>query len=54
MAGKTSSATAIDLARSFPGMKGMDLAREVTTREPYQWSEGSWDLGRIVSGRDRA
>jgi carbamoyl-phosphate synthase small subunit len=22
----------------------MDLAREVTTREPYEWSEGSWDL----------
>ena len=35
---------AIELARSFPGMKGMDLAREVTTREPYKWSEGSWDL----------
>jgi carbamoyl-phosphate synthase small subunit len=25
-------------------MKGMDLAREVTTRAPYEWSEGSWDL----------
>jgi carbamoyl-phosphate synthase small subunit len=36
--------TAVELARSFPGMRGMDLAREVTTREPYEWSEGSWDL----------
>jgi len=45
MAGKSvERETAIDLARSFPGMKGMDLAREVTTREPYEWSEGSWDL----------
>jgi carbamoyl-phosphate synthase small subunit len=35
---------AVELARSFPGMKGMDLAREVTTREPYEWNEGSWDL----------
>ncbi len=35
---------ALQLARSFPGMKGMDLAREVTTEESYPWSEGSWDL----------
>jgi carbamoyl-phosphate synthase small subunit len=35
---------AIEQARSFPGMQGMDLAREVTTAEPYGWSEGSWDL----------
>jgi carbamoyl-phosphate synthase small subunit len=39
-----SSEAAIELARSFPGMKGMDLAREVTTANPYTWSEGSWDL----------
>ena len=45
MAGKSvDPEAAIELARSFPGMKGMDLAREVTTREPYVWSEGSWDL----------
>jgi len=45
MAGKTvDREAAVELARSFPGMKGMDLAREVTTREPYVWSEGSWDL----------
>ena len=45
MAGKAvEREAAIGLARSFPGMKGMDLAREVTTREPYEWSEGSWDL----------
>ena len=35
---------AIELARSFPGMQGMDLAREVTTAEAYAWSEGSWSL----------
>ncbi len=39
-----SSEKAIDMARSFPGMKGMDLAREVTTPESYTWNEGSWDL----------
>ncbi len=43
--GKSASReAAIELAQSFPGMKGMDLAREVTTLEPHEWSEGSWDL----------
>jgi carbamoyl-phosphate synthase small subunit len=45
MAGESANPeTAVELARSFPGMKGMDLAREVTTREPYEWNQGSWDL----------
>ena len=41
---EASEERAIELARSFPGMKGMDLAKEVTTSEAYDWSEGSWDL----------
>jgi carbamoyl-phosphate synthase small subunit len=28
----------------FPGLKGMDLAKEVTTAQPYQWTETIWDL----------
>ena len=35
---------ALALAKSFPGLKGMDLAKEVTVDEPYEWYEGSWDL----------
>ena len=35
---------AIELARSFPGMTGLDLAREVTTEQPYAWTQGSWML----------
>ena len=35
---------ALELARAFPGIKGMDLAKEVTTAEVYDWAEGSWDL----------
>ncbi len=35
---------ALEQARAFPGLKGMDLAKVVTTREPYQWREGSWSL----------
>ena len=29
----------------FPGLAGMDLAKEVTTASAYEWNEGSWDLG---------
>ncbi len=32
-------------ARSFPGLAGMDLARLVSTREPYDWNEAEWKLG---------
>lgn len=35
---------ALRLAREFPGLKGMDLARVVSTTEPYVWQEGRWRL----------
>jgi carbamoyl-phosphate synthase small subunit len=35
---------ALKLAQDFPGLKGMDLAKEVTTQTRYQWSQGSWSL----------
>lgn len=35
---------AIALAKDFPGLKGMDLAKEVTTKENYSWTEGTWEL----------
>jgi carbamoyl-phosphate synthase small subunit len=38
---KVDDAAAVRAARAFPGLKGMDLAKVVTTREPYQWNEGS-------------
>ena len=31
-------------ARAFPGLKGMDLAKEVTTHQPYLWAQGTWTL----------
>jgi carbamoyl-phosphate synthase small subunit len=37
---------AIEAARKFPGLKGMDLAKEVCVRESYRWSEGRLDLDR--------
>jgi carbamoyl-phosphate synthase small subunit len=32
---------AVAAARKFPGLKGMDLARLVTTKRPFQWNQGS-------------
>ncbi len=37
---------ALEQARAFPGLKGMDLAKEVTVSEAYAWTEGSWQLGK--------
>ncbi|MGL5598474.1 MAG: glutamine-hydrolyzing carbamoyl-phosphate synthase small subunit [Aeromonas sp.] len=37
---------ALEQARAFPGLKGMDLAKEVTVSEAYNWVEGSWQLGK--------
>jgi carbamoyl-phosphate synthase small subunit len=37
---------ALAAARAFPGLKGMDLARVVTTKAPYEWQEGTWVRGQ--------
>ena len=38
-------AAALAAARAFPGLKGLDLAQEVTTPGPYDWDRGVWRLG---------
>ncbi|AUX73717.1 Carbamoyl-phosphate synthase small chain [Erwinia pyrifoliae Ep1/96] len=38
------AAFALEKARAFPGLKGMDLAKEVTTPDAYTWLQGSWTL----------
>lgn len=35
---------AIEAARGFAGLKGMDLAKEVSTKTPYEWTETTWQL----------
>jgi len=35
---------ALGAAKTFPGLAGMDLAKEVTCTEPYSWEQGSWEL----------
>ena len=44
MAGDIDVDKAIEAARKFPGLKGMDLAKEVTTHDTYAWREGELDL----------
>ena len=41
---RVEEAVAVRAARAFPGLKGMDLAKVVSTRQMYQWNDGS--LGR--------
>ncbi|HIE75863.1 MAG TPA: glutamine-hydrolyzing carbamoyl-phosphate synthase small subunit [Gammaproteobacteria bacterium] len=43
-AGAIDEAQALTQARAFPGLKGMDLAKVVTTHESYPWAEGTWQL----------
>ncbi len=31
-------------AKKLPKMSGLDLARDVTCKEPYTWAEGDWDI----------
>jgi carbamoyl-phosphate synthase small subunit len=45
MAGEIDLARALAAARAFPGLAGMDLAKEVTTGSAYQWRDGPWALG---------
>lgn len=37
---------AIALAKSFPGLSGMDLAKVVSAKQAYDWTETEWVLGQ--------
>lgn len=45
MAGEIDEAKALQAARAFPGLAGMDLAKVVSCQQPYTWTEGEWSLG---------
>ena len=45
-ASEESIAKAVAAAKEFPGLKGMDLAKEVTTGESYSWTQQDWTLGK--------
>lgn len=40
------SAKALELAKSFPGLTGMDLAIEVSCKTAYEFTDGEWALGK--------
>ncbi len=48
--GQIDEQAALAAARAFPGLKGMDLAKEVTTHLPYEWAQGSWTLEAGLPG----
>ncbi len=44
IAGNVNEAEALAQAKAFPGLSGMDLAKVVTVKESYEFTEGEWDL----------
>jgi carbamoyl-phosphate synthase small subunit len=54
MAGRLDEGEALAQARAFPGLAGMDLAKVVSCRAPYEWSEATWTLGSGYGAPGRA
>jgi carbamoyl-phosphate synthase small subunit len=54
MAGDVDDQTALAAAQEFAGLKGMDLAKEVTTETSYPWAQHSWQLGVGHTDQDPA
>ncbi|TCK04957.1 glutamine-hydrolyzing carbamoyl-phosphate synthase small subunit [Marinobacterium mangrovicola] len=49
-------AKALEAARAFPGLQGMDLAREVSVKESFEWNSSTWKLGEghaEIAGADQ-
>ncbi len=44
--GKIDAAALVAAAAAWPGLEGMDLAKEVTARQSYTWDETAWALGK--------
>ena len=45
LAGEDNVEKALELARAFPGLAGMDLAKVVSATEAYEWTQTEWALG---------
>jgi carbamoyl-phosphate synthase small subunit len=46
MAGQVDESKALEAARAFPGLVGMDLAKVVSCDAPYEWDGSVWRLGQ--------
>jgi carbamoyl-phosphate synthase small subunit len=44
--GKIDYRAAVEAARAWPGLEGMDLAKEVSCRQMYRWDETRWSWGK--------
>jgi carbamoyl-phosphate synthase small subunit len=49
MAGDIDETKALALAKGFPGLAGMDLAKVVSVKSAYEYTEGEWELGKGYS-----
>ena len=52
MAGEINEDKALQTARAFPGLAGMDLAKVVSCQQSYTWTEGEWSLESGFSSRE--
>jgi len=52
LAGEPDQAKALAMARAFPGLNGMDLAKVVSAKASYAWSEAEWTLDGYVQRRE--
>jgi carbamoyl-phosphate synthase small subunit len=51
--GKLDFAAAVKEAKAWPGLEGMDLAKDVSTRQTYGWDETKWELGKGYGKLDK-
>ncbi|MGE5489830.1 MAG: glutamine-hydrolyzing carbamoyl-phosphate synthase small subunit, partial [Actinomycetota bacterium] len=52
LAGEVDESKALAMARAFPGLSGMDLAKVVSVKDSYSWSDGEWTLKGYVQGAE--
>jgi carbamoyl-phosphate synthase small subunit len=53
MAGRIDAGEAVAMARDFPGLAGMDLARVVSVHESYEWRDPAWHHAQDDSAPQR-
>jgi carbamoyl-phosphate synthase small subunit len=53
MAGHINEGDALEKARAFPGLAGMDLAQVVSCKDKHEWNEGEWKLGEGYVPREQ-
>ncbi|MDT9597619.1 glutamine-hydrolyzing carbamoyl-phosphate synthase small subunit [Sphingosinicella rhizophila] len=50
--GKFDTEALVQKARDWPGLEGMDLAKEVSCRQMFRWSGGRWKIGSGYGERE--